>query len=135
MVCPYCLAETQVINSRPQKRNNQVWRRRRCVTCGAVFTTHEAIDLSSSFSVSKGGKTAPFMADKLFKDVMDKLKGNQRPYETAREITATITHKVLKDASNGLISSQAISRVAAVTLKNFDHQAYLRYIADHPSAE
>lgn len=135
MVCPYCLSETQVINSRPQTRSNQVWRRRRCNTCKAVFTTHEVIDFPSSFTVVKNNKLSPFTPDKLFREVLDKLKGNQKPYEAAREISATITQKVIKNASSGLISSQDISRAAAGTLKNFDRQAYLRFIADHPSAD
>jgi len=133
MECPYCRSKTEVINSRPQKRSNQIWRRRRCSRCQAVFTTHELIDLSSSFMVSHKAANAPFSSDLLFKELLDNLKGHQRPYEAARELTATITRKVLKSAANGLISPLLISHETAAVLKRFDSRAHLRYIADHPS--
>lgn len=55
MVCIYCSGETQVINSRPQKRLNNIWRRRKCTACEGIFTTSESPDLTSSLVVIKGG--------------------------------------------------------------------------------
>lgn len=51
MVCIYCGSKTQVANSRHQKRVNQVWRRRECTRCHAVFTSLEAADYASSIVV------------------------------------------------------------------------------------
>lgn len=133
MVCEYCGNSTSVINSRRQKRSNQIWRRRRCQGCGAVFTSHEAIYLPAAFSVNAGGRVAPFEPDKLFGEILINLQGRKDVYTAARELSATITRNLLKNAVDGLISPQDISRQVAATLKRFDRSAYLRYLAEHPS--
>jgi transcriptional repressor NrdR len=135
MVCAYCGGETSVVNSRPQKRNNQVWRRRHCLICKAVFTTHESIDLTAAFSVATDAGTVPFNPYKLFEEIRLSLRDHQKPYEAAQELTTAITQRVLKKAPNGLISPHSISFEAAKLLKRFDKQAYLRYIAEHPSLQ
>ena len=73
MVCIYCGGETKVTNSRLQKRNNQVWRRRQCLECKGVFTTHEAVDLSSALLIDKSGAPEPFISDLLFSDRISML--------------------------------------------------------------
>jgi len=133
MVCEYCGSPTSVINSRHQKRSNQIWRRRRCRGCGALFTTHESVYLPAAFSVNTRGQIKPFVPDKLFAEILLCLQDRSDVYIAARELSATITRKLLKRAADGLISSQDISAQAAVVLKRFDRQAYLRYLAEHPS--
>ncbi len=135
MVCPYCSAPTDVVNSRSQKRNNQVWRRRRCQNCGAVFTTHESIDATKGFIVQNADGPVPFTPEKLFAEVLSCVRDRQNAYEAARELTATITQKVFKNASKGLILPQNISWEAGQVLKRFDKQVYLRFAAEHPSLQ
>lgn len=132
MVCEYCGSQTSVVNSRRQKRSNQIWRRRRCQGCGAVFTSHEAFYLPTAFSVNTGGRVAPFEPDKLFGEILLSLQTRTDVYMVARELSATITRNLLKNAPDGLILSQDISRQVAATLKRFDRPAYLRYLAEHP---
>lgn len=134
MVCIYCNSKTDVINSRLQKRNNNVWRRRKCHKCGAVFTTHEQVDLSSSVLVNSNGKLQPFNSDKLYSDVLDAVKDNQRPYHAARELTGLITQKLLQGGSKQPILAQTISLETAGVLKRFNKRAWMRYSANHPSA-
>lgn len=43
MFCIKCHNLTQVINSRPSKKNPSIWRRRRCSICKYTFTTREEI--------------------------------------------------------------------------------------------
>lgn len=135
MVCYRCSGETEVFNSRTQKRNNQIWRRRRCVACGAVFTTHELIDISALFSVRGEDGPMPFTPDRLLSELIVVLRDRTRPYETAKELCATIMRNILKNASDGLISPQEISRQASKVLKRYDKQAWLRYYAEHPSLQ
>lgn len=135
MVCPYCQSGTDVINSRPQKRNNQIWRRRHCQGCDAIFTTHEQISLTSTFLVKTGEAVRPFSPDKLFSDILKTLGEREDAYEAARELSATITLKVTKNARESLILPQMISSETAGVLKRFNKQAYLRYLAEHPSLQ
>jgi transcriptional repressor NrdR len=135
MVCIYCGNETKVTNSRLQKRNNQVWRRRQCDVCGAIFTTHEAVDLSHTILVDSVTSTEPFLPDRLFIDVLAALKDHRSPYISAREITSTVIQNLLKNAQNASFGPKTISRTTADVLKQFDKRAYLRYVADHPSLQ
>jgi transcriptional regulator NrdR family protein len=68
MVCVYCGSETKVTNSRHQKRTNQVWRRRQCLKCTALFTTEEKTDHTSLWKVKKNNEETlvAFSRDKLF---------------------------------------------------------------------
>jgi transcriptional repressor NrdR len=135
MVCVYCGHETKVTNSRLQKRSNQIWRRRQCEACKAVFTTHEAIDLSQTLLVGSGGSQHPFLPDRLYSDLLEALQDRKDRYIAAREVTSTIIQKLQKNTNGPLFSTKLISKAAAEILKRFDKRAYLRYIADHPSLQ
>lgn len=135
MVCIYCGSETRVTNSRLQKRSNQVWRRRKCTACGAIFTSHEAIDLTSSLIVDYGASTQPLITDKLFTEVLLALQDQKNCYVTAREITSTVILDLLKLREKPVYKSHTISQVTAKVLKRFNKQAWLRYISEHKSLQ
>lgn len=135
MVCIYCGGETKVTNSRWQKRSNQVWRRRRCLACQSVFTTHEQIELETALLVDKPGSTQAFLPNLLLKDLMIALKHRSDVYTASGEVMATIIHRLLSLPQKPVFKSSDISKITAAVLKNFDKQAYLRYIAEHPSLQ
>ena len=88
MVCLQCGSETKVVNSRLQKRSNQVWRRRQCSSCQSIFTTQETADYSSIWLVKhSSGKLVPFSRDKLFlsdgKDAWFYVPGARQVQRTA----------------------------------------------------
>jgi len=135
MVCLYCGHNTKVTNSRLQKRNNQVWRRRQCMACKAIFTTHESIDLSNALLVDSGGSTKPFLPDLLFTEVLLAIQDRKNAYIEAREITTTVIQRLLKQSKKPSLTSKEISKTTADVLKRFDKRAWLRYSAEHPSTE
>jgi len=135
VVCVYCGAKTRVYNSRLQKRNNQVWRRRKCERCLALFTSHEAMDLSSSLSVLSGGSPKPFMLDMLFTDLLLALQDRPDCYLASREATSTAVRQLLKLPDVPVITPKEISTAAAKVLKRLDRRAYLRYVAEHRSLQ
>lgn len=135
MECIYCGGETSVTNSRGQKRNNQVWRRRKCGACGAVFTSHEAIDLSIALVVDYEGSTKPFIADMLFTEVLLALQDRKDCYLAAREVTSTVIRELLKLPNMPQIDPRQISQTTAKVLKRLDKRAYLRYVTEHPSLQ
>lgn len=134
MVCIYCGGETGVVNSRKQKRSNQIWRRRKCGACGAVFTSHEVIDLSSALVVDSGLPT-PFISDVLFTEVLLALQDRKDCYLAAREVTSTVIRELLKSPDLPRIDPKQISQMTAKVLKRLDKRAYLRYLAEHPSLQ
>jgi transcriptional repressor NrdR len=134
MVCIYCGSETKVTNSRLQKRNNQVWRRRQCLSCASVSTTHEAIELESALSVESSGQNRPFLPDLLLKELMISLQDRKDVYTASREVFSTIVRKLLSLPQKPLYKPADISKTTAGVLRKFDKQAYLRYIAEHPAA-
>lgn len=133
MVCIYCGSETDVVNSRPQKRSNQIWRRRRCKACGSVFTSHEVLDLSSALVVDYGASQRPFISDMLFTEVLLALQDRKDCYLAAREITSTVIRNLLKLPDVPSLESKQISAETAKVLKRFNRRAWLRYTAEHPS--
>ncbi len=133
MVCLYCGGETKVSNSRRQRRNNQIWRRRQCLSCGAVFTTHEAIELESALSVQKSGQLSPFLPDLLLNELMLALKHRPDAYTASREVLGTIVKRLLALPQKPVFATSDITRISTEVLKRFDRRAYLRYSADHPT--
>lgn len=133
MKCVYCTGPTHVTNSRAQKRSNQTWRRRECLKCQATFTTHELVELSGAVLVDRDG-IHPFISDILFVDLLNALKGHSASFIAAREITTTVIGQLLRQRQM-VYPAKEISRTAAAVLKRFDRQAYLRYLAEHPSLQ
>ena|SRR6185437_13880580 len=135
MVCVYCGGETKVANSRHQRRNNQVWRRRQCLACKAVFTTNEAVDMSSALLVEKNGQSEPFLSDLLFADVLLAMIHRKDRYTVARELTSTVIAELLDEPNKPLFKPARISLATSRALARFDEQAWLRFTAEHPSQQ
>lgn len=132
MVCIYCGQNTRVTNSRLQKRSNNVWRRRQCSSCQAVFTTHESVELSGALLVNNGS-LSPFESNKLLVELLEALKHHPQQRQAATEISHTIVMNLLKRRQK-VLTTKLISQETAAVLKRFDKRAWLRYCADHPSA-
>ena len=131
MVCLYCSGKTKIINSRHQKRLNQKWRRHLCNDCGAVFTTIESFEPSSSLSVTKDKKTLPFDRETLFLSVYESVR--HRPYapQDAKALTDTILARLAPQAERATLTREKIVTTTADTLKNFDRAAHTHYLAFH----
>lgn len=134
MVCTYCGGPTAVVNSRHQKRANQVWRRRRCLQCNNVVTTVEGLDYPASISFKpQTGVLQPFQRDILFISVYESLRHRKTAVSDAEALTATL----LRSLPAYFDSSQAVARdtlveAVARTLRRFDHAASVQYLAFHP---
>ena len=133
MLCIYCGSDTKVINSRPQKRANRIWRRRTCMTCGTTFTSIETIDLAGSIRVRDAAKALePFQRDKLFMSVYDSLKHRKAALTDATGLTDTVISKLLPYMKDAVLYKAAITRETIDTLKRFDKIAATHYEAFHP---
>lgn len=137
MVCPFCSSPTDVTNSRPQRRNNHVWRRRVCAQCGNTFTTIERPELPGLLMVTgpKGGrKLEPFNRDRLFIAVYESCKHRADSLSVAGSLTQTITNFLLAGQQDGIISRAEIIERTHQVLNRFDPTAATVYAAYHPVA-
>jgi transcriptional repressor NrdR len=132
MVCIHCHSETQVINSRLQKKLNQVWRRRRCQHCAAIFTTLEIADFGAVWRVTDvNGSLAPFSRDKLFLSLLKSLEHRPKALTDASALADTITSKLQAPNNDGVIPVSQIIALAQVVLNRFDKLASGHYQAMH----
>ena len=133
MVCIQCGSETQVFNSRLQKRINQVWRRRKCAACGLAFTTHEKTDLSGSVAVrNKQGGLSPFSRDKLLFSLHASLQHRPTAAHDASALADTVIARLLTQAQRSVIEDTSIINTIIVVLHRFDSVAAVHYQAFHP---
>ncbi len=133
MVCYTCGGSTQVINSRPVRRSNQVWRRRVCTLCDTAVTTTETIDYAKSLRVpqSPTKQLMPFERDRLFISVYKSLGHRPTALTDAGGLTTTIIAKLAPRATAGVISREHIIEVTLVALNRFDKLAAQHYQAFH----
>lgn len=133
MVCLNCGHETQVTNSRPQKRSNSIWRRRFCPLCKAVFTSHEQFDLSAAWQVTtKNGVIEPFNRDKLFVSILEVCNHEAQPFATAAALTATAINQLLRLAGAEPVETATIAHITATVLKRYKPLLAVRYASTYP---
>lgn len=128
MVCPFCHSETEVTNSRPQKRTNGVWRRRHCLKCDRIFTSIEKADLSASVRVQKhSGALEPLSEAKLIASLYKTLDHHKNAMEIALELSQTVLLSVMSEAIGAVVLSDTIAKHVNTVLKRFDTAAAIRY--------
>lgn len=127
MVCIYCKSKTNVVNSRV-KSNSLVWRRRKCLNCGAVFTTTEEPRYIDILMIkTTNSRLTPFDQDTIFVKMYGCLGHLQNKITKSRYLTDTITNKVLKNSTSGIIEENKLEDIMLRTLKRYDSFAYNFY--------
>ena len=108
-----------------------MWRRRVCEKCGAMFTTTEASELSTSLVVQKHGRLEPFNRDKLFVSLVQAVGHRKDPVEDAGGLCATILAKLLAGTDTASVTPHKIIEATLPVLKRFDKAAAVQYAAYH----
>lgn len=132
MVCLYCSKDTGVINSRLQKKQNQVWRRRQCLSCGSIFTTLEKPDHATTLTVKTNTRYKPFVRDKLWLSIYDSLKHRKTALIDATALTDTVIAHIYSSTTSGSIDQEVLANVVQSILQRFDKAAATYYLAYHP---
>jgi transcriptional regulator NrdR family protein len=115
-----------------QKRSNQVWRRRRCKKCDAVFTSEEAANYGASWAVqSPSGALRPFSRDKLLLSLHRSLQHRPTALEDAAGLVDTVVKKLSAVVTDGVLDSRKIISTVQVALNRFDKAASVSYGAFH----
>jgi transcriptional regulator NrdR family protein len=136
MVCIVCGENTNVVNSRSQVRTNATWRRRKCSTCQAVFTTIESADLSSNWLVAKdGGILEPFLQEKLFLSIYESCRHRPTVIEDSKYLSMNVIGKLRPFVKSGVIKPESIAHIVGITLNRFDNASGVHYLAFHKLAK
>jgi len=132
MVCIYCGNPTSVVNSRHQKKANQVWRRRKCAVCQAIFTTLEGVDATQALRVHKDTHFEPFSRDTLLLSIYDSLRHRKTAVTDATALTGTVLSRLYPLIQDATLEKDAIAEITTAILDNFDKAAATHYQAFHP---
>jgi transcriptional regulator NrdR family protein len=140
MKCPFCestskqigkQSKTDVINSRPGKDGEEVWRRRQCLVCKEVFTTTEHFSYDSLFVVKRNLTRKRFVYEKLFASILNAVsagKGRDQGDDAvlAKTLTWGSIQKILAFKTK-YISTKDIIRTVHIVLEKEDPFFALRY--------
>jgi transcriptional regulator NrdR family protein len=114
------------------KKEGGTWRRRHCLSCGAVFTTHETALADNLFVVKKNKRRQRFMYEKTFISIFSALNtkknnDNGTNAKLAKEITLSVIRKIIQEQKQGRIIS---TRLLIITIyKELKKRG--RLFADH----
>lgn len=132
MFCINCFnPNTRVTNSRPNKKQPLIWRRRTCPKCSTTFTTYERPSLADNKPVHLPNKTTePFNLGKLTISLAKAFThspadGEYNAYWLAQTVEDTL------GSQQELITPEDIEAVAHQVLKRFDELAAVQYAAQH----
>jgi len=125
MNCPYCGGSgSRVIDSRPL--DGGVRRRRKCLSCGARFTTYERVQSRNIFVVKKDGRREEFSRDKLSSGIRKACEKRPLPIGAIDKLIDNIEAE-LYSLGKAEISSSIIGDLVMQGLKKLDHIAYIRF--------
>lgn len=131
MECPYCHAlQTEVTNSRPTLGETQIWRRRKCLKCQEIFTTHEVIDLAHLMVIKKSGKAEVFNRSKLYSGIYGATIGSKTP--DREKVVEKITREVERELlflKRKRIMSMEIADIVLKKLRKSQSATFLRFLA------
>ena len=127
MKCPFCgHIEDRVLDTRTQKDNAIIKRRRECLACKGRFTTQEVLMLAYPYIFKKNGEKEPFMKEKIYKGIQ--MACQKRPISLAQ--METVVENVASWALNigeKEISSQDVGHRVMNELRRLDGVAYVRF--------
>ena len=125
MNCPYCGGTgSRVIDSRPL--DGGVRRRRKCLSCGARFTTYERVQSRNIFVVKKDGRREQFSRNKLSSGIRKACEKRPLPVGAIDKLIDNVEAE-LYGLGKAEISSSFIGDLVMQGLKKLDHIAYIRF--------
>jgi transcriptional repressor NrdR len=130
MVCPYCSHESSVTNSRLQKRANSVWRRRKCLNCGAIWTSVERLEASTVWRVQHNGHLLSFSYETLYISLYEALKHKKTAVTEAKHLCDTVMQK-LASKRTAVLSTELIVQTTYNILRRYDKLAAALYKTTH----
>lgn len=125
MKCPSCgESESKVIDSRSV--DDEIRRRRKCVSCGLRFTTYERLQNRSLYVIKKDGRREEFNREKMFAGIRKACEKRPMPTGAIDKLIENVEAE-LYSLGKIEISSSLIGKIVMSKLADIDHIAYIRY--------
>jgi len=123
--CPNCgRQDSGVVDSR--SLGDVVRRRRKCLACGARFTTHERVHVHDLFVVKKDGRREDFSREKLSLGIRRACEKRPLPTGAIDKLVESIEAELYR-MGRGEVSSAHIGDLVMEGLRKLDHIAYIRF--------
>jgi transcriptional repressor NrdR len=132
MFCINCFnPRTTVANSRGNKKQPSIWRRRACPHCGTIFTTYERPSLAENKEIRRtDGKKETFNLGKLTISIAKAFA--HLPKEASyNSLWLAQTAEDRLSSQQEVITPEDIGAVTHDILKHFDELAAVQYAAQH----
>lgn len=126
MKCPFCFAETRVIDKRESEELGANRRRRECIRCGKRFTTYERIETPSLTVIKKDGRREIFNREKLKDGIAKACQKRTISNDEIEGILDSIETELRKKDSTE-IRTNVIGDLVMKKLKKLDKVAYIRF--------
>ena len=126
MKCPFCFAETRVIDKRESEELGANRRRRECIRCGKRFTTYERIETPSLTMIKKDGRRELFNREKLKAGISKACQKRLISKDEIESIIDSIETELRKKDSTE-IKTKVVGDLVMKKLKALDKVAYIRF--------
>jgi transcriptional repressor NrdR len=132
MFCINCFHHrTTVTNSRPNKKQPQIWRRRSCPECATIFTTYERPSLADNKVIHlPDGETDTFNLGKLIISISKSFSHNPNEAQYSSLWLAQTIEDTLS-SQREVITPEDIEAATHQVLKKYDELAAVQYAAQH----
>ncbi len=127
MKCPFCNhLEDKVVDSRPSKDNENIRRRRECLSCHRRFTTYEQIEEMNYQVIKKDGRREKFDRNKVIRGLHRALE--KRPVSPDQiDILVDEVEQILHTRAERELSTNEIGELIMTRLIELDEIAYVRF--------
>jgi transcriptional repressor NrdR len=127
MKCPFCgEINTRVADSRPDKMDFQVRRRRECRKCLRRFTTHEKFIQVPIIIVKKDGRREDFNREKVLSGIKKACEKRAISIKLIQDTVDNI-ERCLRETNEPEIPSKIVGEKIIEALKQIDDVAYVRF--------
>lgn len=127
MKCPSCKRQgVRVLDSRPDKLDCEIRRRRECQECNHRFTTYERIEQLPIIIVKKDNRREEFNRIKILAGIQKACEKRAISTDLIEEVV-NIIERNLRDTNESEISSNLVGEEIMKALKKLDAVAYVRF--------
>ena len=127
MKCPYCrVDDDRVTDTRTNKDGFSIRRKRKCLSCGRSFTTHERVEETLIKVVKKDGSRLPYEREKI-KHGIEKACWKRPIGDSQIEAVLNEIETEIYTNLDTEVPSHVIGELVMRHLRELDQVAYVRF--------
>lgn len=124
MRCPFCRADTRVVDTR--EVGNDIRRRRECAICQQRFTTYERLAAANILVVKRDGRREEFDRDKLRRSITLALTKRPIPTDAVENLISEVEAELYRQ-NRSEVPTVLIGELVMEKLRRLDDVAYVRF--------